>query len=44
MNRPGKPILVIAGLRVKDGMADEFIKIATPVVGNQKRKRILPFL
>ena len=38
MNRPGKPILVIAGLRVKDGLADEFIKIATPVVEATKNE------
>ena len=27
-----KPIIVLAGLRVKDGSADDFIKLATPVV------------
>ena len=27
-----KPIIVLAGLRVKDGSADDFIKLATPIV------------
>ena len=33
-----KPIIVLAGLRVKDGSADDFIKLATPIVAATRKE------
>ena len=33
-----KSVIIQAGLRVKDGSADEFIKLATPVVDSTRKE------